>query len=178
MRRVVTLTISLSFVCICLFGSVDYDALQDANTVYAHDSAVANHAVALSQKTTANASAIASAINRHRLSHRLSHRHAGGIVDPMFMQGPPGDTEPVPIPGGVVFPPLVHAFFPGFLGEPIDHEPSTITNFRGRTALAYHAGTATGSDGNEYLFFTDMRVMQGEYVSADGTHHRGPFVLI
>lgn len=174
MRRVVTLTICLSFFGLCLFGPVDYDTLRDVHTVYAHGSAIANHGPGLSHKTTANSSAIARAIHRHR----LSHRHAGGIVAPMFMQGPPGDTEPVPIPGGVVFPPLVHAFFPGFLGEPIDHEPSTITNFRGRTALAYHAGTATGSDANEYLFFTDMRVMQGEYVSADGTHHRGTFVLI
>lgn len=95
---------------------------------------------------------------------------------------PPGDATPVPIPGFTIIPGFedieVHAFFPGFLGEDIDNEPSTLTNYRGFTALAYHAGTAIDSDGNEYLFFTDLRVFQGEYVSVDGTHHRGTFVLI
>jgi hypothetical protein len=96
--------------------------------------------------------------------------------------GPPGDPTPVPLPGFEIIPGFedieVHAFFPGFLGEDIDNEPSALTNFRGFTALAYHAGTAMDGDGTEYAFFTDLRVMQGEYVSVDGTHHRGTFVLI
>jgi hypothetical protein len=95
---------------------------------------------------------------------------------------PPGDPTPVPLPGFEIIPGFedieVHAFFPGFLGEEIDNEPSPLTNFRGFTALAYHAGTALGNDGVEYPFLTDLRVMQGEYVSVDGTHHRGTFVLI
>ena len=95
---------------------------------------------------------------------------------------PPGDQTPVPIPGFEIIPGFedieVHAFFPGFLGEDIDNEPCALTNFRGFTALAYHAGTALGNDSVEYPFFTDMRVFQGEYVSVDGTHHRGTFALI
>lgn len=94
---------------------------------------------------------------------------------------PHGEATPVPIPGFVTIPPFpieVHAFFPGFMGEDVNHEPTTLTNYRGFTALAYHAGTAMGNDGKQYDFFTDMRVFQGEYVSSDGTHHRGTFALI
>lgn len=95
--------------------------------------------------------------------------------------GPPGSIEPVPIPGGDVIPPLIHNFLPGptSLGfDGIDVEPNGITNFRGFAAQATVAGTAMGSDGKTYNLISDMRVFQGEYVSVDGTHHRGTFVLI
>jgi len=90
-------------------------------------------------------------------------------------EDPKGDTEPVPIPGGIVIPPLIHIFAPGpasqgFQG--LDVEPNGITNFRGFAALGYLAGTATGSDGITYNLSTDMRVFQGEYVSFDGTPPR------
>ena len=131
------------------------------------------------EPTLERAAAGSSLINRAVQQHiRTRHVSTAGVRS---MNGPPGDIEPVPLPGFLTFPPFpdeVHAFFPGFLGDDPDLEPSAITNFRGFTALAYHVGTAMGSDGNEYLFFTDMRVFQGEYVSADGTHHRGTFVLI
>ncbi len=94
---------------------------------------------------------------------------------------PPGSTEPVPIPGGDVIPPLIHIFVPGptsLAFDGVDVEPNGITNFRGFVAQGYPVGTATGSDGKTYNLMTDMRVFQGEYVSADGTHHRGTFVLI
>lgn len=106
---------------------------------------------------------------------------AGGRSPVKGSAMPPGDPTPVPIPGFEIIPPFpteVHAFFPGFFGEDPDNEPAPLTNYRGFTALAYHAGTAAGSDGNTYDFFTDMRVFQGEYVSVDGTHHRGTFALI
>jgi hypothetical protein len=54
-------------------------------------------------------------------------------------------------------------------------EPSTITDFRGVTALAYHVGTATGSDGLTYNLETDVRVFAGEYVAEDGSRHEGTF---
>lgn len=95
--------------------------------------------------------------------------------------GPLGSAEPVPIPGGDVIPPLIHNFLPGptSLGfDGIDVEPNGITNFRGFAAQTTLAGTATGSDGKTYNLMSDMRVFQGEYVSVDGTHHRGTFVLI
>jgi len=100
--------------------------------------------------------------------------------------GSPGENiEPVPIPGGLQIPggPFIHIFFPGpealnplFMG--IDVEPSVITNFRGFSAIAYLAGTATGNDGKLYNLEADIRVYQGEYVASDGSHHFGTFALI
>ena len=46
------------------------------------------------------------------------------------------------------------------------------------TALAYLAGTATGSDGKQYLLQADMRAMQGRYVAEDGSRQRGLFAFI
>ena len=88
------------------------------------------------------------------------------------------DTDPVPIPGGLA--PGVHIFAPGppGIGQGLDVELNGITNFRGFSALAYLAGTATDSSGNNYLVGSDMRVFQGGYVSADGSHHLGTFVFI
>ena len=88
------------------------------------------------------------------------------------------DTDPVPIPGGLG--PGIHIFAPGPppIGQGVDVELSGITNFRGFSALGYLGGTATDSNGNSYLVGSDMRVFQGEYVSADGSHHRGTFVFI
>ena len=91
------------------------------------------------------------------------------------------DTDPVPIPGGINIPPVIHIFAPGpvDLGfQGLDVELNGITNFRGFSALGYLGGTASDSNGNSYNVATDMRVFQGEYVSADGSHHRGTFVFI
>jgi len=88
------------------------------------------------------------------------------------------DTDAAPIPGGLA--PGVHIFAPGPppIGQGVDVELNGITNFRGFSALGYLGGTATDSNGNNYVVGTDMRVFQGEYVSADGSHHRGTFVFI
>src|SRR5262249_5525308 len=100
---------------------------------------------------------------------------------------------PKPIPGGLeiglvapydfihVFPPGPEGLklpFPG--GEPqgLDVETSTLTDFHGATALAYHVGEAKGSDGHTYNLETDMRVMEGKYVAVDGTTKHGSFALI
>jgi hypothetical protein len=93
------------------------------------------------------------------------------------------EPQPVPIPGGILLPPLIHVFAPGPLNQGfqgIDVEPSVISNFRGFTAIGYPGGTnaAQDSNGNTYDLVTDMRVFQGEYVAADGSHHRGTFVFI
>jgi hypothetical protein len=92
---------------------------------------------------------------------------------------------PKPILGGFDIPPLIHEFIPGpeeitlpFTLIPLQGlnvEPSTITDFKGFTALAYHVGTATGSDGKTYNLETDVRVFEGEYVAEDGTRHEGTF---
>ena len=91
----------------------------------------------------------------------------------------------VPIPGGIAlrppFPPLIHTFAPGPIDQGdqgIDTDLSVIFNLRGFAALAYPVGTATDSEGNTYDMSNDMRLFQGEYVSVDGTHHRGTFVFI
>jgi hypothetical protein len=97
---------------------------------------------------------------------------------------------PKPIPGGIQIPggPLIHVFAPGpedvtlpFTGIQLmglDVEPSVITDYRGFTALAFHVGTATGSDGRQYNLETDMRAMEGTYVAEDGSRQRGLFALI
>jgi hypothetical protein len=104
---------------------------------------------------------------------------------------------PKPIPGGLnlrlvagLEPPydFIHVFPPGpqgltlpFTGgvlQGLDVETSTLTDFHGATALAYHVGEARGSDGHTYNLETDMRVMQGKYVAVDGTTKHGSFALI
>ena len=111
------------------------------------------------------------------------HLHAFVRAGSSPKADPPASIAPVPIPGGDVIPPVgfLHAFFPGptSIGlDGIDIEPSTITNFKGFTGVAMLAGTATDSKGNSFTLMSDIRVFQGEYVSADGNHHRGTFVLI
>ena len=104
--------------------------------------------------------------------------------------------EPKPIPGGTdlsglgLKPPydFIHQFAPGpkgvvlpFTGVPLQGlnvEPSNITDFKGTTALAYHAGKAKGSDGKTYNLETDFRVMKGRYVSVEGTRRQGTFAEI
>jgi hypothetical protein len=99
-------------------------------------------------------------------------------------------VPPKPIPGGVTLPsgtqihvwpagdpavslPFTHSRLRGF-----DVDPSTITDFRGFSAIAYHAGTATGSDGATYNLETHMTVQRGRYIASDGTRRFGTFAFI
>jgi hypothetical protein len=103
--------------------------------------------------------------------------------------GPPA-VPPKPIPGGIQIPngPQIHVWQPGdpsvtlpFTHSTLmgfDFDPDTITDFRGFSALAYHAGTATGSDGATFNLETDLRAFKGTYVAPDGTRRFGNFVLI
>jgi hypothetical protein len=96
---------------------------------------------------------------------------------------------PSPIPGGLEVSPgfVIHIFgtgdpsvtlpFTGITLQGFDVEPSTITDFNGSTALAYHVGRARGSDGRTYDLETDIRAFEGEYV-ADGEVRHGSFALI
>ena len=96
------------------------------------------------------------------------------------------DINAVPIAGGDVLGPpdfpavLIHQFLPGtdpgFDG--LNAELNGITNFRGLAALAYTQGTATDNTGVTHIAQTDIRVYQGEYVTAEGVHKRGTFVEI
>ena len=96
---------------------------------------------------------------------------------------------PTPIPGGIELAPgvVIHVFGPGdpnvtlpFTGitlQGFDVEPSTITDFNGVSAVAYHAGTARASDGTIYNLETDIRAFDGEHV-VDGEARRGSFALV
>jgi hypothetical protein len=97
---------------------------------------------------------------------------------------------PNPIPGGFDLGPpvgVLHVFAPGdpsitlpFTGvtlEGFDVEPATLTDFRGSSAVAFHVGTATDSEGNAYNLETDIRAFEGEYVLG-GVTYRGSFALI
>jgi hypothetical protein len=97
---------------------------------------------------------------------------------------------PKPIPGGLPVGPtgIIHIFLPGpetitlpftqSTLQGLDVEPSTITNFRGSTALAYLLGTALGSDGAEYNVEVDIRAIAGEYVSETGETSTATFAMI
>jgi hypothetical protein len=101
----------------------------------------------------------------------------------------PAAVPPEPIPGGIQIPdgPQIHVWGPGdpsvtlpFTGSTLmgfDVDPSTITDFRGFSALAYHAGSAVGSDGAPYNVETDLRAYKGTYV-VDGQRHFGSFAFI
>jgi hypothetical protein len=96
---------------------------------------------------------------------------------------------PNPIPGGLEVAPGVvfHVFGPGdpnvtlpFTGitlQGFDVEPSTITDFNGSSAVAFHVGQARASDGTTYNLETDIRAFEGDFV-VDGEVHHGSFALI
>ena len=96
---------------------------------------------------------------------------------------------PDPIPGGIDIGGgnVIHVWPPGdpTITLPLsqlplagfDADATTIGNFRGSSALAYHVGTATGSDGKTYNVETDVRAFKGDYV-VGGKTQRGSFVFI
>ena len=100
---------------------------------------------------------------------------------------PPPSGDPLPIPGGT--PALgggFHVFGPTPDGsfDPIDAEPSTITDFNGFVGLAYvdvlvtRTNASTGEVVQLPSIFSDMRFMLGEYRGADGKMHHGAFALV
>ena len=80
----------------------------------------------------------------------------------MFAPGPAGQTLP----------------FTGVVFEGLNIEPNTITDFNGAVAVAFHVGSATGSDGRRYDLETDLRVFEGTYVAEDRSRRHGTFALI
>ena len=51
-------------------------------------------------------------------------------------------------------------------------------DFKGFAAVAFHVGTATGSDGTVYDVETDMRAFRGTYVDGTGKRHFGTFGFV
>ena len=98
-------------------------------------------------------------------------------------------TAPDPIPGGLELAPglVIHVFGPGdptvtlpFTGitlQGFDVEPTTIADFRGSTAVAYHVGRVRASDDRTYNLETDIRAFEGEYV-VEGAVRHGSFALV
>jgi hypothetical protein len=94
--------------------------------------------------------------------------------------------EPVPIPGGTpVLGGAFHVFAPGLPGvDPVDAQPSTITDFNGFVGLAYISGmvtrtnTATGEERTLPFVNSDMRFMKGVFRGTDGRIHHGAFALV
>jgi hypothetical protein len=96
---------------------------------------------------------------------------------------------PSPVPGGIELAPslVIHVFAPGdpsitlpFTGgtlQGFDVEPITATDFKGSSAVAFHVGSARGSDGKTYNLETDIRAFEGQYV-VDGVTHRGAFAFV
>jgi hypothetical protein len=95
--------------------------------------------------------------------------------------------EPVAIPGGT--PDLggtFHVFGPAFPegSDPVDAEPSTITDFNGFIGLAYLNGevartnTATGDVLTLPFKNSDMRFMEGVFRGTDGRMHHGAFAFV
>jgi len=99
-------------------------------------------------------------------------------------------VPPTPIPGGIQIPdgPQIHVWAPGdpavtlpFSGATLmgfDVDPSTFTDRRGFSAVAFHAGSATGSDGATYNLETDLRAYRGPYIAADGSRQFATFGFI
>jgi hypothetical protein len=99
----------------------------------------------------------------------------------------PEDAKPVPIPGGSpalggnhhVFGPTPDGSF-----DPIDAEPSTITDFNGFIGLAYLSGQVKRTDRvtgvvRQLPFVgSDMRFMKGLFRGTDGKRHQGAFALV
>jgi hypothetical protein len=142
----------------------------------------------------------ASAISRRRFVQAAATAAAGatGATLARPAAGAAWDDEdhrkavvpPKPIPGGVTLPsgaqihvwpagdPTVQLPFTHSTLRGLDVDPSTITDFRGFSAVAYHAGTATGSDGATYNLETHMTVHRGSYIASDGTRRFGTFSFI
>lgn len=99
-----------------------------------------------------------------------------------FVAGPTGAPAPfdfihwtLPGPAGAVTP--INGL-PAFGGaaDPIDSDPSVITDFEGFTAYSVIAGTAESSEGPMDVEL-DIRVFDGRYIGQDGKQYRGTFAF-
>jgi hypothetical protein len=95
---------------------------------------------------------------------------------------------PNPIPGGVVplkpFGIFVH-HNPLNPAVPLAQisDPSQITDFRGFAGLTHIRGAGTGTNTitgatQPLAYQADMGFSQGEFIDADGRHHRGTFAFV
>jgi len=91
-------------------------------------------------------------------------------------------SDPKPVGGSPFLAPF-RVWAPVFV-DPIDAEPSSITNFNGVVGIAYVSGNATRTHlrtgAVDVLPFldADMRFMQGVYRGADGQPRQGTFGFV
>jgi hypothetical protein len=136
---------------------------------------------------------------RRRRGHPLSRRHfvrsatgalaagaalTSGVWTPLASASerrPEHDlANPVPIPVGSFG---FHVNAPAVL-DPVDADPSTITDFQGFTGLAYISGMVSRTNRHTNakvdlpFLGSDMRFMEGEYRGFDGRIRRGTFGFI
>ena len=57
-------------------------------------------------------------------------------------------------------------------------DPSSIGNFAGTIALAYFHAAVRDAAGRRWTMDDDVRVMQGDWVAADGVRRRGTFAFL
>ena len=129
-------------------------------------------------------------LSRRQFGRALAGTAAiGGALGSTLLKPAPamaarGTFAPVPIPDGTpVLGGAYHVFGPGIF-DPVDAEPSTITNFNGSVGLAYLNGmvtrtnTQTGEKQRYPFLNSDMRFMQGNFRGTDGKVHQGTFALV
>jgi hypothetical protein len=97
---------------------------------------------------------------------------------------------PLPIPGGLDIPGVgvIHVWAAGKTGvglpysggvlQGLNYDSTTILNFEGNVAVAYHAGKAVAGDGTQYNLETDVRAFEGRFALADGTKHEASFGFV
>ena len=122
-------------------------------------------------------------LSRRQFAYAMAGAPLLGGAGPAFA-GAKAASAPVPIPGGTpALGGIYHVLGPA-AGDPIDSEPSTITNFNGFVGLAYISGmvtrtnTQTGETARLPFLDCDMRFMSGVFRGADGRVHQGAFAFV
>ena len=84
-------------------------------------------------------------------------------------------SDPIPVLAGA----RILSPGPRTLGfDGLAADPSTIGNFQGLVALAYLRGRVQDATGRRWLMVNDIRLFQGDYVSADGIQRQGTFAFV
>jgi hypothetical protein len=122
------------------------------------------------------------------ISRRRFMQGTGAVVTAAAFARPQGlfaaANDPVPVQGSPLLAPF-SVWAPGVPDlDPIDADPSSITDFNGVAALAYISGVVTRinsktGDVERFPFNdADMRFMQGTYRGVDGKARQGTFGFI
>jgi hypothetical protein len=105
----------------------------------------------------------------------------GALLVGLLLVASPASAGPADLPDPVPVLPFNALFSPGprrlgYAG--IAQDPSSIGNFRGLVALAYLKGKVRDATGRRLLLRNDIRILQGDYVAADGIQRSGTFGFV